>query len=74
MKNTIVLGFSFIFKGFLASERSKIMKIRENSAKGGKKSFREQGNKANGALQAPNRGPEVPMEEGKRAQKGHGCH
>ena len=40
-------GFSEIFEGFLVSEGSKIMKIKENSDKGGKERLGEQENKAN---------------------------
>ena len=70
----VFFGFSLIFEGFGVSEGSKFMKFIENSDKGGKEKLREQENKANGALKAPKRGPEVPREEGKRAHKGHGCH
>ena len=67
----VFLGFSWISEGFWVSEGSKIMKIRENSAQGGKKRLREQGNKANGASKAPKRGPEMPREKETRAQKGY---
>ena len=50
------------------------MKIRENSDKGGKERLGELENEANGALKATERGPEMPREERKRAQKGYGCH
>ena len=73
-KPEVFLGFSMIFEGFLVSEGSKIMKIKENSDKGGKERLGEQENKANRAFKATERGPEVPREEGKRAQKGHECH
>ena len=48
------------------------MKTRENSDTGGKERLGKQEDKANRVL----RGlcPEVPREEGKRAQKGHECH
>ena len=73
-KPKVFFGFSMIFKGFLVSEGSKIMTIKGNSDKGGKERLGEQENKANRAFKAPERGPEVPREEGKRAQKGHGPH
>ena len=73
-KPRVFLGFSWISEGFLISEGSKIMKIRENSGKGDKERLVEQGNKADRAFKATERGPEVPREEGKRAQKGHDCH
>ena len=50
------------------------MKIRENSDKGGKERLGEQENEANRALKATERGPEMPREERKRAQKGYECH
>ena len=50
------------------------MKIKENSDEGGKERLGEQDNKANRALKATERGPDVPREEGKRAQKGPECH
>ena len=68
------LGFSKIFEGFLISEGSKITKIKENSDKGGKERLGEQENKANRAFKATERGPEVPREEEKRAQKGPDPH
>ena len=73
-KPTVFLGFSFAFTGFLVSEGSKIMKIKENSDKGGKERLGEQENKADRAFKATEQGPEAPREEGKRAKKGHGCH
>ena len=66
------LRFSLIFKGFLISEGSKIMKIRENSANGGKETLREQQNKANTVLKAPERGSRGSQEvawKAPRAQK-----
>ena len=50
------------------------MKFTENSDKGGKERLGEQENKANRALKATKRGPEVSREEGKRAKKGHDPH
>ena len=73
-KPEVFLSFSIIFQVFLVSEGSKIIKIQENSDRRGKKRLGEQENKANKAFKATERGPEVPREEGKRAQKGHGCH
>ena len=70
----VFLGFSMIFKVFLVSEGSKIIKILENSDRRGKERLGEQENKANRAFKATERGPEVPREEGKRAQKGHNYH
>ena len=58
----------------MVSKGSKIIKIRENSDKGGKERLGEQENVANSVLKAPTSGPEVPVEEVKRAKKGHGCH
>ena len=63
-----------IFVDFWVSEGSKIMKIRENSDKGGNERLGEQGNKADRAFKATERGPEVLREEVKIAQKGHDCH
>ena len=63
-----------ISEDFLVSEGSKTMKVEENSDKGGKERLGEQENKANRALQATERGPEVPKEKGKRAQQRHDCH
>ena len=54
------IHFSSIFEGFLISEGSEIMKIRENLVNERKETFREQENKANRVLKAPERGPEVP--------------
>ena len=59
-KPQVFLGFSLIFGDFLVSEGSNIMKIRENSDKGGKEGLREQEDNANRALKATERGPEVP--------------
>ena len=70
----VFLGFSWISEVFLVSEGSKIMKIRKNSDKGGKERLGEQENKADRAFKATEQGPEAPREEGKRAQKGYGCH
>ena len=70
----VFLGFSSIFAGFLVSKGFKIIKIRENSDEGGKERLGEQENVANRVLNAPTSGPEVPVEEVKRAQNGHGCH
>ena len=53
----------------MISEGSKIMKIRENSDKGGKERLGEQENEANRALKATERGPEMPREE-KESPKG----
>ena len=50
------------------------MKIRENSDKGGKERLGEQEKEANRAVKATERGPEMPREERKRAQKGYECH
>ena len=58
----------------MKSEGSKITKIEENSDKGGRERLGEQENQANRAFKATERGPEVPREEGKRAQKGHDPH
>ena len=68
----VFIGFSLIFKGFLISEGSKIMKIRENSANEGKETLREQENKANRVLRAPERGSRGSQEvawKAPRAQK-----
>ena len=50
------------------------MKIRGNSDKGGKERLGEQENEANRALKPTERGPEMPREERKRAQKGYESH
>ena len=68
------LRFSLNSEGFLVSEGSKIMKIKENSDKGGKERLGEQENEATRALKATERGPEMPREERKSAEKGYGCH
>ena len=65
-------GFHRFFKGFLISEGSKIMKIGGNSANEGKETLREQENKANRVLKAPereSRGSQEVAWKAPRAQK-----
>ena len=51
-KPEVFLCFSLTFEGFLVSEGFKIMKISENTDRGGKERLGEQENKANRAFTA----------------------